>query len=678
MKNFTFTFRAILLVALVTCTTFYGQKKPDTDKLLFGQELRPESTNPDTGIIMCGSTEYEQSLQANDPKRMTNAQFEAWIAPHIAAYKSARSTDPGEGDVITIPVVVHVIHSGQAVGTAPNITDAQVLSQITVLNNDFRKLAGTPGANTSAVGADTMIQFALAKQDPNGNPTNGIDRVNMCQSYWSKSAFNANVKPVTIWDPTQYLNMWTVSFDTVTLAGYAQFPEGSDLPGLPTGGNANTDGVVASYNYFGSPAYTVGTFYGYGGTGRTMTHEVGHWLGLRHIWGDAACGTDYCEDTPTAHTANYQCNATIADCDGIGNEMVQNYMDYSPNTCQNIFTLDQKARMKVVMDNALRRVTLKTSTKHIAIPLFANDAEVIFDASCPIVYNSCNQEYFTQKITIFNRGTSDLTSASISYTVNGGAAEVYNWTGNLSTNQFEKVVMPVSPSLNGPMILTVLNANGVADQRATNNISNGTFAAGPLNYGAGDLVFRLQTDEYGAETSWALKNSSGTVLYSGGPYSSTAGGGPLLTQNWNLPPNDCYTFKIIDDYGDGICCAFGNGFYDVKSLDGTTTVISGSQFSSSETKFFTISALGSAEFTLENAIKLYPNPTTGILNINVSPDFGLPTSYKISNTVGQTITDKKIFSENDLSIDTSALANGMYFIRVEKDLNVATLRFIKE
>ena len=678
MKKFTTTFRAILLIVIIICTNSYGQEKSPSSNLLFGQELRPESTNPDTGVIMCGSTEYEQSLQATDPKRMTDAQFEAWIATYIAAYKNSRSTDPGDGNVITIPVVVHVIYSGQAVGTAPNITDAQVLSQITVLNNDFRKLAGTPGANSSAVGADTMIQFALAKQDPNGNPTNGINHINMCKWNWSPTEVNAIVKPATIWDPTQYLNVWTVSFNTSTILGYAQFPAGSDLPGLPSSGNANTDGVVSSYEYFGSAAYTSGTFVGYG-TGRTTTHEVGHWLGLRHIWGDSTCGTDYCEDTPTAHTANSQCNASISDCEGIGNEMVQNYMDYTPDTCRNIFTLNQKARMTVVMNNSVRRVTLKTSTMHIAIPLFANDAEVRFESKCPVTATGCTIGPLTQKITLFNRGTSALTSASISYTVNGGAATVYNWAGNLATDAFETIDMPVSSSLNGPMVLTVVNANGVADQRSSNNVSGGIYVPDLGTHTSGQVVMRLQMDNFGSQTSWTLATSEGYIIYSGGPYTDIVGGGPLVTETWNLPVNSCYKFLVYDTASDGICCENGNGFYDIRSADGTIGIISGSQFGSNQEKFFSITNnLSNDKITFENSIQVSPNPTKAMLNINVSPNLDLPTSYKITNALGQTITTKTIFSESDLLIDTSTFATGIYFIRVEKNLDAVTLRFIKE
>jgi hypothetical protein len=219
------------------------------------------------------------------------------------------------------------------------------------MTNDFRRMLGTPGFNSNAVGADTEIQFVLAKQDPSGNPTNGIDRVNLCQATFSKTECDTKVKPTTIWDPTQYLNMWSVSFTDTTLLGYAQFPNASGLQGLnASGGSASTDGVVANYSTFGGAAYNDGTFILVApyNQGRTMTHEVGHWLGLRHIWGDGTCATDYCADTPTAHTSNGGC-PVVTNCTNTGNEMVQNYMDYTSDLCMNIFTADQKTRIRTII-----------------------------------------------------------------------------------------------------------------------------------------------------------------------------------------------------------------------------------------------------------------------------------------------------------------------------------------
>jgi hypothetical protein len=164
------------------------------------------------GFERCSTDEYEQYLQAKYPKRMSTQEFETWLAPLVEQAKANKSQN---GNIITIPVVVHVIHSGQNVGAAPNITDNQVISQITVMNNDFRRMMGTPGFNSNAVGADTQIQFALAKVDPNGNPTNGINRVNLCQDSWNQDDIDDYVKPTTIWDPTLYMNMWSVIFQTL-------------------------------------------------------------------------------------------------------------------------------------------------------------------------------------------------------------------------------------------------------------------------------------------------------------------------------------------------------------------------------------------------------------------------------------------------------------------------------
>ncbi|MDD5152010.1 MAG: zinc metalloprotease [Flavobacterium sp.] len=383
------THKIFVMVCLFSISFAFSQNTKPANKTLFGKQLKAESVNPKNKYIRCATTEYEKFLQGKDAKRMTDAQFEAWVAPLVSRYKSMK-TSSQSGGIITIPVVVHVIHSGQAIGVAPNITDAQVESQITVMNQDYRKLFGSPGYNTNPVGADTQIQFELAKVDPNGNPTNGIDRLSFCQSSWSDVDIDAILKPATIWDPTQYMNMWSVEFTDNTLLGYAQFPDGSGLGGLDvSGGNANSDGVVSNYDVFGSLDYdtTPSTFLlnATYNKGRTMSHEVGHWLGLRHIWGDSACGDDFCADTPKAHDANYGC-PSVLDCDNVGNEMVENYMDYTDDACMNIFTQNQKDRMVVIMNNAARRSTLKTSTKNSAIALFAMMPKLSLKQAVPHQY----------------------------------------------------------------------------------------------------------------------------------------------------------------------------------------------------------------------------------------------------------------------------------------------------
>lgn len=279
------------------------------------------------------------------------------------------SNDTGEPigyqTIYRIPVVVHVVHNGEPVGTGPNISSAQVRSQIEVLNEDFRKKAGTNGYNEHPKGADTFIEFYLATEGPNGETLEepGIDRVYGGRSEWPKgylrNPIETSLKPGTIWDPERYFNIWTVNFGGFVsrdLLGYAQFPDASGLFGLNVdNGPADTDGIVIGYKYFGSsekgkfpvlvPPFDLG---------RTTTHEVGHWLGLRHIWGDGDClYDDYCEDTPLSSEPSYGCPTVKITC--MEEEMFENYMDYTDDACMNIFTQDQMERMYTVLQTSPRR-----------------------------------------------------------------------------------------------------------------------------------------------------------------------------------------------------------------------------------------------------------------------------------------------------------------------------------
>jgi hypothetical protein len=676
----------LIIFCLFLLGNTYSQIKKTTSKTLFGKPVKAGAIDPNNSLIRCASTEYEQYLQEKNPKRMTNAQFEARLAPLINKYKAMRTASQS-GGIITIPVVVHVIYDGEAIGIVPNITDAQVQSQITVLNQDYRKIAGTPGDNSNPVGADTQIQFELAKEDPNGNPTNGIDRVSLNQSSWSDIDIEATLKPSTIWEPTLYMNMWSVKFTDKTLLGYAQFPDGSSLGGLSTnGGTANTDGVVSNYDVFGSKTYDDGSFLldATYNKGRTMSHEVGHWLGLLHIWGDTPCGEDYCADTPVHHNANYGC-PIVVNCDANGNEMVENYMDYTDDACMNIFTINQKDRITTIINNAARRSSLKTSTKNAAITLYANDAEVKLDAFYPSSICGAVANQTTQNITIYNRGTSNLTSATLNYNINGGSNLVYNWSGDLATNKSATFPITINSASNGTINITsISSANGGIDQRLTNNTASGTFIipAAPSNYAYTSYEFRLQQDKWGSETTWNLKDGSGTTLYNGGPYPDKSAL-PLPTlkkQPYTFPNKNCYNLTKHDSAGDGICCGTtnGDGYYDIKTNNGAIIVSSGTSFTSKDSKTFTTNTLGTIKFETSNDIYLYPNPTKGTLNVHVPSDFGLPNSLTISNSLGQIVSRKEVSKENDLTVNTSTLSNGVYFITILKENQKKTLQFIKE
>lgn len=266
--------------------------------------------------------------------------------------------------IYRIPVIVHVIHNGEEIGTGANISLAQVRSQIDVLNEDFRNLTGSNGFNAN--GVDTQIEFYLAPTNPDGNTLEepGIHRFNGGIPVWPTglaTTVDSFLKPATIWNPDEYFNIWTVNFGGFVgrnLLGYAQFPSNSGLPGLNVnGGPSETDGVVVGFKYFGSADKDnfpeLNTTYN---LGRTTTHEVGHWLGLRHIWGDGDCSEDdFCEDTPLADAPNYSCEPNIS-CGS--QDMIENYMDYTEDPCMSMFTEDQKERIIQVLLNSPRRNTL--------------------------------------------------------------------------------------------------------------------------------------------------------------------------------------------------------------------------------------------------------------------------------------------------------------------------------
>lgn len=316
-------------------------------------------------------TMYNDSvLRAKYPQMGTLDEFEKTLQKRIETIKQLERTGRLKAAVITIPVVVHVVHAGEAVGSGRNISQAQIQSQIETLNDDFRRKVGTRGYNNNPIGADIEIEFCLATTNPQGVTLaqRGIDRINGQSSFgkstWSQNDIENLLKPNTYWDAERYFNIWVLDFAATDdrLVGYAQFPNQSNLAGInPNNGPASTDGVVIRYNSFGNAEK--GNFpvlqapYN---LGRTLTHETGHWLGLRHIWGDANCGNDYVDDTPTQASESRGCQKGRTSC-GTTN-MVENYMDYSDDACFNIFTLGQKARMRAVMEISPRRANLITSS----------------------------------------------------------------------------------------------------------------------------------------------------------------------------------------------------------------------------------------------------------------------------------------------------------------------------
>jgi hypothetical protein len=286
----------------------------------------------------CGTMDYLESQLQSDPKRADKLQK---IEEHTQ--KVLGSSEKAVNGIVSIPVVVHVLYNS----SAENISDAQILSQIQVLNEDFRR-TNADADNVWSQATDSEIEFCMATTDPNGNATNGITRTST-----STSAFGTNDQMKfnssggkDAWSASSYLNVWVCDISGGIL-GYAQFP----------GGSASTDGVVIDYQYFG----TIGTASAPFDLGRTATHEVGHWLNLRHIWGDGSCGVDdFVSDTPTSDGANYGCATGHVSCSTT--DMVQNYMDYSDDACMNLMTVGQKNRMRALFESGGYRASLLAST----------------------------------------------------------------------------------------------------------------------------------------------------------------------------------------------------------------------------------------------------------------------------------------------------------------------------
>ncbi|MCP9751388.1 M43 family zinc metalloprotease [Ferruginibacter sp. HRS2-29] len=261
-------------------------------------------------------------------------------ARHMPLQRGGESTegilrDTATNENIIIPVVVHILYN-----TADqNISDAQVISQITALNNDYR-LKNLDAASIPDVfkglAADTRINFCLAKVDPNMRGTTGIIHKNTSRTYFladDKMKFSASGGD-DAWDRKKYLNIWVCRIFGRTL-GYA----------TPPGVAANVDGVVITTTSFG----TIGNLNAPFNKGRTATHEIAHWLGIKHIWGDEDCGDDGIGDTPKQETYNYNCPVfpSVSSCSPNSNgDLFMNFMDLTDDACMKLFTHGQKKKMR--------------------------------------------------------------------------------------------------------------------------------------------------------------------------------------------------------------------------------------------------------------------------------------------------------------------------------------------
>ena len=317
-------FRSCLLL-IFTLFPFYGA--------LYGQETR-----------LCG----QELLHAMHPEWASLSEKSKAFNAFIQNLEEPERV----ANTIKIPVVVHIMHlPSEIYGVQSNITVEQIRSQIDVLNEDFGKIFGTRGYNVAAVGANTEIEFCLATRDPDGNPSTGIIRFPYAGSNNFQLAQDRNMKDLSRWPVNRYLNIWVVKSIQSGILGYAYLPE--VMATDPE--RSFVDGVVMGAFYFGSrDKQLLGQNFHLSNTfayGRTATHEVGHFLNLRHTWGDGGCEIDDgVDDTPLCSGQYFGCPPSPARPLQCGfNRMVENYMDYSDDACFNIFTLGQKTRMRAAL-----------------------------------------------------------------------------------------------------------------------------------------------------------------------------------------------------------------------------------------------------------------------------------------------------------------------------------------
>lgn len=476
----------------------------------FGQSVKLQELDSSFGNISghshhekCAQTVLESQLEKELGVFGTKAFFEDWMTRKIESKRSIPQIAKIQEGPRLIPVVIHVIHTGTAVGVGTNIPDSQIQEQIRILNEDFRRKnadANRTPAEFLPVAADANIEFVLAKQDPNGLPTSGIIRLQGPKTIYSPDDATL-IGQLSQWNPEEYMNIWVVPL-TSPFIGYASFPV-SNLPGLNfTPFPVITDGVTIDYRFFGMGGSATTA-----SRGRTATHEVGHYLGLRHIWGDGGCGVDdFVLDTPEQDASNTICNTNPTKFSCGNNNMIQNYMDYTPDPCMNIFTKGQVERFDVVLANSPRRASLVNNRATKEPVLADRDLSLrrIIQPSDAI----CDQN-ITPSVEVQNTGTSLITSARIEFKRNGQLVESKRFGLNLQTGQTATLSFSsiLASGDTNEFQFTIVQVNDASDLNAVNN----TQISKPIQQGQLSIPFTYNLATFPAQ--WIVSNPDQSLTW---------------------------------------------------------------------------------------------------------------------------------------------------------------------
>ncbi|MFN5370913.1 MAG: M43 family zinc metalloprotease [Bacteroidia bacterium] len=612
----------------------------------------------------CGTMENLQMLIDNNPSIIEQMQAVEEHTRHVEEHGLAPRV------VINIPTVFHIVYKN----STENISDAQIQSQLTVLNNDFRKLNSDASLIPSlfaGVAADMEFNFCMAQRTPSGAAFNGINRVASTRT--TSFGSGNNVKQSSTggtpgWDPNKYLNVWVCDIGGGIL-GYATFP------GTAT---ATTDGVVCDYRYFGTTGTATAPF----NKGRTATHEVGHWLNLRHIWGDQNCGSDLVNDTPTHQTANYGCPAYPKNnnCTGGGTEMTMNYMDYVDDACMYMFSAGQKARSVALFAAGGLRAALLTS-----------------DGCTPVTPGACNTPagLASSNVTSTTATVSwGSVSGALSYNLEYKTAAATSWTlFNTTSTAVNLSGLTASTTYNFRVTTVCSNGNSAVSAAAsftTQAVSTCTDNYEPNESRTAALTIPLATnitarigtstdkDYFKFNNTSSARNVKVTLTNLPADYDLELfrGSSRVRTSvNGGTTPETCI-YNNSQSATTYTAYVYGyNGAFNASSCYTLRAEISSSSFvrTGDETEATDMEVFG------DDRLSVYPNPSNGVLNIRINPESDLTQTVQVFNHLGQIVESYELSftkSQPAVVVSLNDLNDGMYFVRVFDGQEVQTRRIM--
>ena len=619
---------------------------------------------------ICGTNEYQQMLEQADPSIINRrAEIEEFT-------RNFTVNNAGESRaLVTIPVVVHVVYNT----TAENISNSQIQSQITVLNQDFRKLnadaANIPSA-FSGLAADANIEFCLATVDPNGNATSGILRVPTSATSFGtnntvKSSSTGGSNP---WNAGKYLNLWVCDISG-SILGYAQFP----------GGSASTDGVVCDYQYFGTNGTATAPF----NKGRTATHEVGHWLNLYHIWGDdgtGCTGSDLVTDTPNAAGPNYGCPAfpRVTCSNGPNGDLFMNYMDYTDDACMYMFSNAQSTRMQSLFATGGARSSILTSTG------CGTPTPVLCGAITGLTSASITQTGATISWAAVTGATGyvlqyKLASSTVWTTVNV-ATTSFAITGLTAGTAYNVQVQSVCSAGNGSFTalnFTTTSAASTCSDTYESNNTTGTAKTIAVNT---NITARIGSS---TDLDWFR-------------FSNTSAARNIRIDLTGLPAD--YDVRLYNPSGTQVAISQNGSITSEAIVYNTTTIgtwriqVYGYQGAFNSTLCYTLRASISAStfregdetpatelnFTASDSdvviANVFPNPTNGKLNVILEASDAQNAQLRICDITGRTVLQHNATctsGSNTFILDMESLPNGYYLLVIDNGNASSTMRVVK-